>query len=413
MKYKIILYHILAFSLILVFTFQASAIVNETESLRELTERYNKLMEQEENQSVSDFLKNEPVNDTESYDFSDEYKKFSDSIPTTLKDSLPFVDSFSGGTLSSEEIIAFDITDNIKALAKDNLSSVTNNTAVFIAILILSFILNSMIKLWDSKLQNAASMVVCIIISLQFFYSGIINTTALEGYIESLTKTTTTLVSLMVSVLIAGGNITTATVASSSVSLICTLIQHLFSHIVMPLISLSLALSVAGVASGTDFISKLSDFLRKLATWITIITVTAAGFTLSIQNILAKSADTVGIKTIKFAVGSFVPIVGGALSETVNTVTAGLSYIKNTAGAVGIVVLILIILPPIVQLFGAKITLFIARAFASLTDCKNEEKILTELSGVTDCLLALFICSSASFTVFIIGLISARLAIGG
>lgn len=407
-------------ALMIGFAFPAAAeaperTVKETESLSSLAERYREILKSGEKRSVSDFLKNEESETADaSLDFSEDIDRFCDSVPDEIKDRLPYIKKLAdGGVLDPYVISVESFGKEAERIISDSSGIILKNLPRFLIIIVLSYILCCAARLFGGKTADAAEIIVLTVIALQFFKSGIVDIESLSSYLEALTKTAQALTSLLVSVLIAGGSVTSAAVASGAISVICTVVHYLFSNVVMPLISMSLALSVAGSTGLCPFADSLGTFLRKSAVWITVIVSTVSTFVLALQSVLARSADTVGIKTVKFAVGSFVPIVGGAVSETVNTVSAGLSYIKNTCGAVGVAVLIFIVLPPIASLFASKIALMLSSGAAGLFECKKEQKILSSLSGTVDSLIALFICSGASFIIFIISIISCSLAIGG
>lgn len=54
-------------------------------------------------------------------------------------------------------------------------------------------------------------------------------------------------------------------------------------------------------------------------------------------------------RAIKFSISSFVPVVGGALSEAFNAVKGCLSLLKSTLGGFGILTTVLIAAPPILE----------------------------------------------------------------
>lgn len=62
------------------------------------------------------------------------------------------------------------------------------------------------------------------------------------------------------------------------------------------------------------------------------------------MGIGARSSDSVAVKTAKYAIDKGVPIVGGAVSGTVDTRAEGASLIKNSAGLAALVTLLLVVL---------------------------------------------------------------------
>ena len=87
---------------------------------------------------------------------------------------------------------------------------------------------------------------------------------------------------------------------------------------------------------------------------------------LSIQSVIGKAADNMTVKTTKFFVGSMVPVVGGALSEALTTVTAGIGMLKSTAAMWCVIVLAIILLPTIIELFLWRIVLSLLASFSQM-----------------------------------------------
>lgn len=347
-------------------------------------------------------------------EFDKEREDFFNSIPKDILDRFPDIEKAEKGEILDSDLLSFEnIFEEIKEVFKRNIPPVKNYLLMSVCVVILAYILKTVSGLYDTSLYEYSSMVTVAVTAVVFFTGEIIDFDIFGGYIESLTSTTTSLTTLLTAILISGGNVTTATAASSTVAVVSTVINFLFSEVVLPLITMSLALCTVGIGVKNDFAKRLGQFFRQAAIWITVIVSTVATFILSLQNILARSADSIGIKTVKFAIGSFVPIVGGAVSETVNTVSAGLSYIKNSTGIIGIIVIVFIVLTPVAILLLAKITLWLASCIARALDVNEVGEILTEISKTADCMLALFIASGASFVVFVMGILSVTPAIGG
>ena len=79
-----------------------------------------------------------------------------------------------------------------------------------------------------------------------------------------------------------------------------------------------------------------------------------SGF-LTIQGISAGKYDGISIKATKFAVKSYIPIIGGYLSEGLDFVVLSSVLIKNAVGLSGLILLLISILSPIIQLVMLKL----------------------------------------------------------
>ena len=90
---------------------------------------------------------------------------------------------------------------------------------------------------------------------------------------------------------------------------------------------------------------------------------------LIVQGITAGSIDTVSVRTAKYAIRSYVPILGGYLSEGFNVIMASSMLIKNAIGASGLLLMFSIIIVPIVQIVLLQLCLKLTSAILEpLTD---------------------------------------------
>ncbi len=154
-------------------------------------------------------------------------------------------------------------------------------------------------------------------------------------------------------------------------------ISLLVSGVILPLLGVAVALSVAGAADTERTLSAVGGMVGKAAAWLLGISLTVFVAVLSFQSILSACADSVGGRMLRFSVSGFVPIVGGSLSEALYTVKGCLTMLRGSAGACGVLCAAAIVLPTLVQcvlwnvlLFPVKLTaeLFGLSAVASVTE---------------------------------------------
>ncbi len=103
---------------------------------------------------------------------------------------------------------------------------------------------------------------------------------------------------------------------------------------------------------------------------------------LTVKSVITASADTLTVKGIKFIIGNTVPVVGGALSEALNSVISGLALLKSSVGFISIIILILTNLPLLVELLMWTVMLKIMSSIASVTSMNNEMNLIENISGL-------------------------------
>lgn len=334
----------------------------------------------------------------ESGEMSKEISEFWDALPSEIREKLPMDKDDIETERGISERFGFDFfLSFIKKTLSDIISPVTSAAAAVFGGVILSAALRRMSESIDSPNTKVVGCVICVVLCLTVFSSNLINIGQIKFFFTSIANLASAIIPVMTTLLASSGNVTGAAVNSGAMTIFCTVVEFLFAKAVVPLTTASLALSVVGCVLSENTSFSLSAFLRKFSNFITVASMTVFTFVLAVQTSLAKSADSVGVKTVKFVVGNFVPIVGGAVSETLNAVGAGISYIKTTCGTIAVIVIFMMLLPPLLSLLAAKFTVSFSSSVAEVLGCDMESKLLRELSSVTDCFSSLMTASGAVF----------------
>ena len=107
-----------------------------------------------------------------------------------------------------------------------------------------------------------------------------------------------------------------------------------------------------------------------------------AGF-LTIKGISAGRYDTISLKATRFAMKSYVPIIGGYLSDGLDYVMLSSTVIKNAVGVAGMLLVFSTIIMPIISLVVFKLALqLVAGVLEPIGDsrlsklCEDISKIL-------------------------------------
>lgn len=150
-------------------------------------------------------------------------------------------------------------------------------------------------------------------------------------------------------ILLTSGQAMTAASYNTVVLFVAELISLLATKVIVPLMTVSLALGLTGSVSGGLRLEGVGSWINKAAGWLLTITTSLFVGLLSLQGIVGAAADTLAGRAIKFSISSFVPVVGGALSEAFNAVKGCLSLLKSTLGGFGILTTVLIAAPPILE----------------------------------------------------------------
>lgn len=236
---------------------------------------------------------------------------------------------------------------------------------------------------------SAAAAVKCYGVCLEYATSVIADMT---DFITKLTPLISTLVITSGKTVSAGAFHPVLMTSVYIVGIIC-------SKCIVPLASYSAVLSVANNISSQVQITGVCRLISSLTKWILALSFTLFTGICGIYGFSAPALDALGAKTAKFAVGSLVPIVGGFLSDTLETVVSGSMMMKNTVGGAGLFVLCGICAMPIIKIGAMALAVRISSAIAEPISDRRISKLLSDISSAITILFAMVVTVAVLFII--------------
>lgn len=312
-------------------------------------------------------------------------------IPEDARDSLP--DELFDADTVSDTASAFSFS-YFWGLVKDAFAGALGGNVIGLAslagIVIVSSVFHSLAGTSKSvELANAFSSVSALCVCVYVFASVSLLFKKVAVYLSSLASFASAVTPFITIAYAAGGNVGAAAVSSTGLLVCITVIENITAYALYPLLKTSAVLTIASSASPKLRIGTLSGFLRGVLMLLISLTVAAISAIMTFQHTLATAADSLGARAVRFAASSFIPIVGSAISEAVRTVSSSISYLRSTAGSIGIVVIIIITLPTFISLMLSRINLALSASLADMLGCERECKALKEAGGLINFLIAL------------------------
>lgn len=197
----------------------------------------------------------------------------------------------------------------------------------------------------------------------------------------------------------AGGNITAASGYNVLVLAVSDACIQIADNILMPLLSMCLGLAVVDASCSALSLKGMLEGIKKIVTWGLGLIMTIFTGLLSIQSIVAASADSLSIKTAKYVLSNCVPIVGGAVSDAYSTVRGSISLLKNGVGGVGIAALALMLLPPLISLALYRMSVSAAVAAADIFGASKLSKLFGNIGSVLSAAMGILVCFTLMFIV--------------
>ncbi len=194
-----------------------------------------------------------------------------------------------------------------------------------------------------------------------------------------------------------GMSASTASVQSLGMNLSLSVLSFVTGEMLMSVIGIMIALSVASLISGGAML-RIFGTVRK--SFMTVIGIASAVFggVFSLQSILSSYADTVAIRTARFAASNMIPIVGSTVSGALSTVAGGVAYAKGIVGGGAIAVIASVLLSPLVTLIMYRLCFSVAAFIAGLCSSENES-FISLLGGVLDSLIAIYSLTAVIYVI--------------
>lgn len=227
--------------------------------------------------------------------------------------------------------------------------------------------------------------------------------------IGDITDFVTKLSPMLMTLIISTGKPLTASTLYPVLSGGIFIISIICKKCLLPLTSYSVVLSVADNIGDKIRVSGFCKLLNSSAKWIMMLSFTVFTGICSIYGFSSPKLDILGVKTVKFAVGSLVPVVGGFLAETLETVVSGAGIMKNTIGVAGLAVMCVICFVPVLKI---GVMAFVVRLCSAVTEAVSDKRIAAFLGSISSSITTLFGVVATVVVLFIIN-ISIIIAVTG
>lgn len=131
-----------------------------------------------------------------------------------------------------------------------------------------------------------------------------------------------------------------------------------------PCVLAMLALSVVSNITKTVKLKGFIDFLSGIMKWGIGLAATVFSLFLTVKGISGGLADGVTVRTLKYALNSSVPLVGGILSGGADVVVAAASLVRGALGLTTLVIVFGVVLMPVIKIAALTLALRIVNAVA-------------------------------------------------
>lgn len=246
----------------------------------------------------------------------------------------------------------------------------------------------------ESSVSRIGNLVVsCIIVAL-CLQNILMVYNMCSGTLTQMTRLMEVLVGLMIPLILVTGGVTSAGILQSVMLSALTFFMVVISSVVLPATFLSGIFVLANSLTDKPYIQKAAGFLRGMSVTLVGLLVTILSGMSAIQGLATSSADTMLLKTARFSLDNFIPIIGGFASDSVDLIISCTKIIKNGIGIFGLFILLAILVVPLIKLLAIALIYKLAGILTEPVGTKQISSCFTELgSCIITMTVTLLLCA--------------------
>lgn len=320
--------------------------------------------------------------------FFDEIKDFPDVSGYNVSDVTEDI-------LDGRNTFSFSfIVDKLKTLLfgemKENISVIVQMTAVGILSGILSGFCSN-----KNEIGTLACVSIMALLGLKTFRFAV---STAEETVDTLLMFVQTLMPTIAGITVATGG-AAQTAACGSVFVAMQVFIHICRVVLIPMISVLTVFAVVNCMGDARYLKGLTELIQSVFKWGVGLLLTLYGIVVGIESQSAITFDSVAGKTVKYAIGSFVPVVGGAISDSLEVIGMSARSTRSALGISGIIGIIYLCLNPLIQVSIVAFSYKVASCLCAPAANKKVTKVLQEVGGSLMRICGIILCVGVMFTI--------------
>ena len=220
---------------------------------------------------------------------------------------------------------------------------------------------------------------------------------SIEMFFDSLGSLMRAMIPIGASLWAMGGNIVSASSGSATLYIMLGVSEGLFRTTVTPVCSVMSVLNLCDAMSDGMRTGRMLGAIRRIYSFFLCSVMTLLISCLAAQTALSASADGVAARTARLVSGSFIPILGGSVGETLRTVASGVGYLKSIFGIGGILMIFSLLLPVCISTLLFRAVFLVSGGIADMLGLASEARLLDGLGEVYGTMLAVVTSVSVMF----------------
>ena len=194
---------------------------------------------------------------------------------------------------------------------------------------------------------------------------------------------------------VASGNMNLASVQAFNMNLTLSAVGYGASSVLLPLALALFALALVG-SMGGEGAASVAGSIRGVFNWVLGIATTVILSAVSMQSLLASSADAAYLRAAKYA-ASDIPIVGSTVSGALSTLAGGLGYVRSTVGIGAVAVIVSLSLSPLIMLLLFRLSFSLCTSLLNFFGCTGGVRCFTAFRSALDGVISIYALSAVIY----------------
>lgn len=201
----------------------------------------------------------------------------------------------------------------------------------------------------------------------------------------------------------ATGSLSTSAAFGPLAAFLSQTVAGTFKNTVLPLCAGAGVCAMLSALSAEERLAHMFKLIKSAIRYISGGIFTIYFAILAVWGLGARASDSVAVKTAKYALDKGIPIVGGAVSGTMDSMAISAGLIKNSAGVAALITIALAVLP---QLISIGCNTLCARGAAAICSALGDKRMPTLLDRLADTANGFFaaVCVAAAMFMLTCGL---------
>lgn len=216
---------------------------------------------------------------------------------------------------------------------------------------------------------------------------------------------------IMVTLMTALGGTSSATLMSEGAYIFGSSIMGILTAVIFPLFYGAMVLGAVGNLSDNLKLGKLTSAVSSVAKWC--IGLVFGGFStiISIIGVTGSGIDSVSIRSARFALSGYVPILGGYLSDGFDVVLGSALAIKNSFGLCVVLVLLAIGIVPSIKIIALMLMTKLTSGITEAVAGGRLSAMFSSMARALEILIAIVL--GTAFCIFVMLFIAISTCSGG